>query len=197
MADLQKAAKVLEEEGFGVHVFSTAAEAAAWLDGEIDGKTVGFGGSVTLRDMGLYEKLSSHNTVYWHWEQGPDARAAAMQADVYVTSVNALAESGEMINIDGTGNRVASTLYGHEIVYYVIGRNKLADDYDSAVWRARNIAAPKNAQRLGMKTPCAVKGDRCYNCKSPDRICRGMVTMWRPMTCMPAEVVLIDEDLGM
>ena len=197
MADLNKAAKALEEEGFGVHVFPTAAEAAAWLDGAIDGKTVGFGGSVTLRDMGLYDKLSGHNTVYWHWEQGPEARAAAMQADVYVTSVNALAESGEMINIDGTGNRVASTLYGHEIVYYVIGRNKLTDDYDSAVWRARNVAAPKNAQRLGVKTPCAVKGDHCYNCKSPERICRGMVTMWRPMTSMAAEVVLIDEDLGM
>lgn len=197
MADLQKAAKALEEGGFGVHVFSTAAEAAAWLDGEIDGKTVGFGGSVTLRDMGLYDKLSGHNTVYWHWEQGPDARTAAMQANVYVTSVNALAESGEMINIDGTGNRVASTLYGHEVVYYVIGRNKLTDDYSSAVWRARNIAAPKNAHRLGMKTPCAVKGDHCYNCKSPDRICCSMVTTWRPMTGMSAEVVLIDEDLGM
>jgi hypothetical protein len=197
MADLNKAAKVLEEAGFGVHVFSTAAEAAAWLDANIDGKTVGFGGSVTLRDMGLYEKLSGHNTVYWHWEQGPEARKAAMQADVYVTSVNALAESGEIVNIDGTGNRVAGTLYGHETVYYVIGRNKLTDDYDSAIWRARNVAAPKNAQRLGLKTPCAIKGDHCYNCKSPDRICCGMVTMWRPMAGMPAEILLIDEDLGM
>ena len=197
MADLNQAAKVLEEAGFGVHVFSTAAEAAAWLDANIDGKTVGFGGSVTLRDMGLYEKLSGHNTVYWHWEQGPEIRKAAMQADVYVTSVNALAESGEIVNIDGTGNRVAGTLYGHENVYYVIGRNKLTDDYDSAIWRARNVAAPKNAQRLGLKTPCAIKGDHCYNCKSPDRICCGMVTMWRPMAGMPAEILLIDEDLGM
>ena len=197
MADLQKTAKVLEEAGFGVHLFSTAAEAAAWLDARIDGRTVGFGGSVTLKELGLFEMLSSHNSVYWHWEQGNDARKAAMQADVYVTSVNALAQTGEMVNIDGTGNRVASTLYGHETVYYVIGRNKLTDDYDSAVWRARNIAAPKNAQRLGMKTPCAVKGDRCYNCKSPDRVCRGMVTMWRPMVGMAAEVLLIDQDLGM
>ena len=197
MADLNQAAKVLEEAGFGVHVFSTAAEAAAWLDANIDGKTVGFGGSVTLRDMGLYEKLSGHNTVYWHWEQGPEIRKAAMQADVYVTSVNALAESGEIVNIDGTGNRVAGTLYGHETVYYVIGRNKLTDDYDSAIWRARNVAAPNNAQRLGLKTPCAIKGDHCYNCKSPDRICCGMVTMWRPMAGMPAEILLIDEDLGM
>ena len=197
MADLNQAAKVLEEAGFGVHVFSMAAEAAAWLDANIDGKTVGFGGSVTLRDMGLYEKLSGHNTVYWHWEQGPEIRKAAMQADVYVTSVNALAESGEIVNIDGTGNRVAGTLYGHETVYYVIGRNKLTDDYDSAIWRARNVAAPKNAQRLGLKTPCAIKGDHCYNCKSPDRICCGLAVLWTAIMDMEMEVILVDEDLGL
>ena len=87
-------------------------------------------------------------------------------------------------------------LYGHEKLYLVVGRNKLADTYDEALWRARNIAAPKNAQRLQTKTPCAVKGDRCYDCKSPDRICRGLAVLWRPMNGMETEVVLIDEDLG-
>lgn len=197
MADLNKAAKALEERGYHVHVFSTGAEAAAWLDGEIDGKTVGFGGSATLKELGIYEKLAAHNTVYWHWEQGPDARMTAMQTDVYLSSVNALSESGEMVNIDGVGNRLAGTLFGHETVYYVIGRNKLTDDYDSAVWRARNIAAPKNAQRLGKKTPCAIQGDHCYNCKSPERICNGMLTQWCPMTGMTTEVLLVDEDLGL
>ena len=93
--------------------------------------------------------------------------------------------------------RAPATLFGHEKVYFVIGRNKLAPTYDEALWRARNIAAPKNAQRLGKKTPCAVKGDRCYDCKSPDRICRGLVTLWGPMTGMEAEVLLVDEDLGL
>ena len=65
------------------------------------------------------------------------------------------------------------------------------------LWRARNIAAPRNAQRLGKKTPCAVKGDKCYDCKSPDRICRGLVELWGPMMGMETEVILIGEDLGM
>ena len=120
-----------------------------------------------------------------------------MNAQVYLTSANALAETGEILNIDGGGNRVASTLFGHEKVYFIIGRNKLAPTYEEALWRARNIAAPKNAQRLKKKTPCAVKGDRCYDCKSPDRICRALVTLWEPMMGMETEILLVDQDLGM
>ena len=187
----------LETRGFSVRTFATAAEAAAYLNEAIDGKTVGFGGSVTLKDMGLYELLGSHNEVHWHWVNGPEERKAAMRTQVYLSSANGLAETGEIINIDGGGNRVASTLYGHEKVYLVIGRNKLAPTYDEALWRARNIASPKNAQRLGRKTPCAVKGDRCYDCKSPDRICRGLVVLWGAMMGMETEVILVDEDLGM
>ena len=187
----------LETRGFSVRTFATAAEAAAYLNEAIDGKTVGFGGSVTLKDMGLYELLGSHNEVHWHWVNGQEERKTAMGTQVYLSSANGLAETGEIINIDGSGNRVASTLYGHEKVYLVIGRNKLAPTYDEALWRARNIAAPKNAQRLGRKTPCAVKGDRCYDCKSPDRICRGLVVLWGPMMGMETEVILVDEDLGM
>ena len=187
----------LETRGFSVRTFATAAEAAAYLNEAIDGKTVGFGGSMTLKDMGLYELLGSHNEVHWHWVNGPEERKAAMRTQVYLSSANGLAETGEIINIDGGGNRVASTLYGHEKVYLVIGRNKLAPTYDEALWRARNIASPKNAQRLGRKTPCAVKGDRCYDCKSPERICRGLVVLWGPMMGMETEVILVDEDLGM
>ena len=187
----------LEARGFSVRTFATAAEAAAYLNEAIDGKTVGFGGSVTLKDMGLYELLGSHNEVHWHWVNGPEERKAAMRTQVYLSSANGLAETGEIINIDGGGNRVASTLYGHEKVYLVIGRNKLAPTYDEALWRARNITGPKNAQRLGRKTPCAVKGDRCYDCKSPERICRGLVVLWAPMLGMETEVILVDEDLGM
>lgn len=198
MAELQKAAKALEERGYTVHTFPTAAEAAQYLDGCIDGCTVGFGGSATLWDIGVYELLERHNTVHWHWKQeaGP-ARRAAMDTDVYLTSVNGLAESGEMVNIDGVGNRVASTLFGHKKVFFVVGRNKLAATYEDAVWRARNVAAPQRARQMGSKTPCAVKADRCYDCKSPDRVCRGMVTLWAPLMGMEAEVLLIDEDLGL
>lgn len=190
--------KNLEDRGYAVRVFGTGAEAAAYLDGAVDGKTVGFGGSVTLDQIGLYDALEKHNTVVWHWRQEAAlARREAMTTDVYITSANGLAETGEIVNIDGMGNRVAATLFGHEKVYFVIGRSKLAPTYEEALWRARNIASPKNAQRLGKKTPCAVKGDRCYDCKSPDRICRGLVTLWGPMMGMEAEVLLVDEDLGM
>ena len=189
--------KNLEARGFSVSTFSTAAEAAAYLDSAIDGTTVGIGGSMTVQQMGLHEKLAAHNEVHWHWTDGPEARATAAHADVYITSANGLTENGEVINIDGAGNRVASTLYGHKRVYFIIGRNKLAPTYDEALWRARNIAAPKNAQRLGKKTPCAVKGDRCYDCKSPDRICRGLVVLWGPSMGVETEIVLVDEDLGL
>ena len=189
--------KNLEARGFSVSTFSTAAEAAAYLDSAIDGTTVGIGGSMTVQQMGLHEKLAAHNEVHWHWTDGPEARAKAAHADVYITSANGLTENGEVINIDGAGNRVASTLYGHKRVYFIIGRNKLAPTYDEALWRARNIAAPKNAQRLGKRTPCAVKGDRCYDCKSPDRICRGLVVLWGPSMGVETEIVLVDEDLGL
>ena len=199
MKFFETAEQNLKARGFAVRTFATAEEAAAYLDGQIDGKTVGFGGSVTLDTMGLYDLLSRHNTVVWHWKtQDPNtARKEAMNAQVYLTSANGLAETGEIVNIDGAGNRVAATLFGHEKVYFVIGRNKLAPTYEEALWRARNIAAPQNARRLGKKTPCAVKGDRCYDCKSPDRICRALVTLWEPMMGMEAEVLLVDQDLGM
>lgn len=189
--------KNLEARGFRVRVFATGAEAAAYLDGAIDGVSVGIGGSVTAQQLGLYDKLAAHNELHWHWAGGPEERPQAAAAQVYITSANGLAETGEIINIDGAGNRVASTLYGHQKVYFVIGRNKLAPTYDEALWRARNIAAPKNAQRLNRKTPCAIKGDRCYDCKSPERICRGLAVLWGPMLGMDTEVILVDEDLGL
>ena len=196
MADLKKTAEALKERGFEVQTFATGAEAAAYLDSVIDGKTVGFGGSATTQELGLYELLEKHNEVHWHWVNGLEERVKAMATDVYITSANGLAETGEIVNIDGAGNRVASTLFGHKKVYFVIGSNKIAPTYDEAVWRARNVAAPRNAKRLGKQTPCAVTGDRCFDCKSPDRICRALVTLWGPIMGMPIEVVLVNEELG-
>lgn len=196
MADLKKAKNALESRGFSAQIFPNAQAASDYLNQVIDGTQVGCGGSVTLDKMGIYDTLSTHNTVYWHWKQGEEARKAAMEAEVYLTSANGLAETGEILNIDGSGNRIASTLYGHQRVFFVVGRNKLAPTFDKALWRARNIAAPKNAQRLKVATPCAVKGDRCYDCKSPQRICRGLAVLWEPMMGVQMEVLLIDEDLG-
>lgn len=191
----------LEKRGFIVSCFGTAKEAADYLDAQIDGKTVGFGGSVTLEQMGLYESLAKHNTVHWHHripegKTDKDVRMEANAAEIYISSVNGLAETGEIINIDNNCNRVAAIFYGHTKVYLVIGKNKLAKDYDGALHRARNIAGPLNAKRLNKNTPCAVKGDKCYNCESPERICRGLSVLWeKPMTG-EFEVILIDEELG-
>ena len=195
MTDWTKLTKNLEERDFTVRTFATAAEAADYLDREIDGVSVGFGGSMTVQEMGLYPRLAAHNNALWHWDKAGLTEAAV--TDVYITSVNGLAETGEIINIDGTGNRVASTLFGHKKVYLVVGRNKIAPDSAKALWRARNIASPKNAQRIGVNTPCAAKGDKCYDCKSPQRICRGLVVLWeKPKAIETMEVILIDEELG-
>lgn len=193
--------KNLEKLGYKVSCFKSAEDAAAYLDAEIDSTSVGFGGSVTLDQMGLYERLSAHNDTRWHWRipEGKtvqEMRIAAGEAKVYISSVNGLAETGEIINIDGTCNRVASIFYGHEKVYLVVGENKIAPDYDSALYRARNTAAPLNAHRLGCNTPCAVKGDRCYNCSSPERICRGLSVLWEKPLAGEFEVVLIHQPLG-
>ena len=196
MADMERVRKNLEERGFQTSCFATAKEAADYLDAQIDGATVGIGGSMTIQAMGLSERLSKHNEVIWHWEGGELRRA--MLADVYLTSVNGLAETGEIVNIDGNCNRVAASMFGPKRVYYVVGINKIAPDFEKALWRARNVAAPKNAKRLGKKTPCAVKADRCYDCKSPERICRGLSVLWRkPTGFEQAEVVLIEDELGM
>ena len=154
-----------------------------------------------MQQMNLYEKLSYHNKVYWHWrlDEGitqEDARTLARNADIYLSSVNGIAETGEIINIDGNGNRVSEIMYGHEKVYLIIGENKIEPDYEKAFNRARNIAAPLNAKRLNKKTPCALNADKCYDCKSPDRICRGLSVLWRKPSGCEYEVILIHQELG-
>lgn len=190
----------LEKNGFAVSVFSTGGEAAAYLNREIDGRTVGMGGSMTLTEIGLKESLSAHNTLYCHGFTPGDRQEIqrrAASADVYLLSANGIAgDTGEIINIDGVGNRVSSSLYGHRKVYIVAGKNKISPDFHSALHRVRNVVAPKNAQRLGRKTPCAAKADRCYDCDSPERICRGLTVLYRKMNSMDMEVVLIDQELG-
>ena len=196
MANFEKVRANLEARGFHVSCFATAAEAADYLDAKLDGKTVAHGGSITVKELGLLERLASHAKVVSHW--AGDSFEEAAVTPVYLSSVNGLAETGEIINIDGNCNRVASTLFGHEEIYFLVGRNKLAPDYESALWRARNIAAPKNAQRLGRKTPCAVRADKCYDCNSPERICRALTVLWGPPKLVGwTEVVLIDADLGL
>ena len=198
MTNIDETIKNLNARGFDTSFFSNGKDAVDYLASELKGETIGFGGSKTIEALGIYERLSENNSVFSHWNQEPvDARRNSASAEVYITSANAIAQSGEIINIDGTGNRVASTLFGKKKVYIIIGTNKISEDYDKALWRARNIAAPLNARRLNRNTPC-VKGElKCYDCNSPERICRGLVVLWNKMSGMEkVEVIIIDEELG-
>ena len=197
--DVQRAISALQREGFAVRSFDTAAQSADYLCQSISGKTVGIGGSITMEQLGIFDRLAQNNTVLWHWRTNDsETRIAAANAQVYLTSANAIVETGEIINIDGSGNRVAATLYNHERVVFVAGVNKLAPDLASALFRARNVAAPLNARRLKRNTPCAVgKEIKCYDCSSQERICCGVVTLLRPMMSVKeTEVVLVGEELG-
>lgn len=200
--NIQSVIETLKKNRYSVSFFNTGEEAADYLDKSLDNCVIGFGDSVTMSSMKLFEKLSAHNTVY-DPNQSKDndefleLAQKCLTTEVYLTSVNAMSESGELVNIDGTGNRIAGSLFGHKKVYFVISTNKIEETLEKAVWRARNIAAPINAKRYELKTPCAVKGDRCYNCSSPDRICNALTIHLKKMNDIKdVEVVLIDEKLG-
>ena len=199
MPNIKKLTENLEKHGFTVSYYETGAEAAAAITAAVNSKTVGIGGSKTVVALGLFELLSAHNDVAWHWKQPvAEARAKAAAAQVYLCSANGVAETGVIINIDGDGNRVAATQYGREKLYIIIGVNKIAPDFESALWRARNIAAPLNAKRLARKTPCALSAEmKCYDCDSPERICKALSVFYRkPNGVADCEVVIINEELG-
>lgn len=193
--DLTALKKTLESHHFKVSLFPNKEDAAKYLEESLKGETIGFGGSATLEEMGLYERMGKNNTVIWHWKNPAD-RTRYPEFTAYFTSANAIAETGEMINIDGAGNRVSASIYGPKKIYFIIGRNKVTPDLASAVKRARDIPSPLNAKRLGKKTPC-VTDLKCHDCNSPERICGVMSIHMRPVHGPEhTEIVLIDEDLG-
>lgn len=198
MADLEKTRKNLENRGFRAHVFATGAEAAEFLVQTLHNTCIGIGGSVTIDTLGVYDRLCGSNKVFWHWKNhAPETRERAGKAETYLCSANGVSENGEIVNIDGFGNRVAGTIYGPERVFLVVGRNKIAPDLTGATDRARNIAAPLNARRLNRHTPCAVGEPRCHDCRSPEKVCGVMTVFFMPPTSIKEfHVLLVDEALG-
>ncbi len=196
-----KFVKKLEQKGYKVRTFRQKEKAAQYLQEQFHNDTIGFGDSQTLLHMGLYALLSKNNIVY-DPNQFDDndnflkTAKKALTAKYFLTSVNAITEDGIIINMDGTGNRVAGSLFGHEKVFFIFGTNKIVSNIEEGVWRTRNIAAPQNAKRIGCNTPCALKGDRCYDCNSPYRICSGLLIQYKKMNDSDAEIIIIDEDLG-
>ncbi|MBU5455420.1 YkgG family uncharacterized protein [Keratinibaculum paraultunense] len=189
----------LEKNEFKVKIFESIDEMKKDLLNEIEiNKTIAFGGSMTLFDMGLYEDFKKRgNKIFWHWKAKDKDKELelAKNSQIYISSTNALTLDGKLVNIDGVGNRVSSMFYGHERVYIIAGRNKICKDYDEAIERVKNVAAPKNACRLDINTPCKFTG-KCNNCNSPDRICRVEVIIHKNPTGGDIRIYLIDEELG-
>lgn len=200
--NINKTIDSLKKNGYCVNFFECKEDATEYLYNQLSNKSIGFGDSQTIKALNLNEILSKHNIVYDPQScksdnEFYDIADKCLLTDIYITSVNALSESGELINLDGAGNRIAGSLYGHDKVYFVVGVNKIEDNIEKAIYRVRNVAAPQNAKRLGLKTPCAIKGDKCYDCSSKDRICNALVIHYKKMMEIEMEVILINEPLGL
>ena len=163
---------------------------------------VGIGGSVTVREIGLVESLKKQgHTIFAHWgkslelKEKLEMRKKALTSDIYLTSSNAITLQGQLLNIDGTGNRVAAMVFGPKKVIIIAGANKLVDTLDEAFARIRNVSSPLNAKRLNLKTPCALTG-KCTNCDSSDRMCNIKVILEKRPKLSDITIVLVGEDLG-
>ncbi len=201
MNKIEILAENLRAMSYIVECFENKEAAVEFMDKELDNTTIGIGGSQTVAQMNLYPALAAHNTVHWHDKcndpsEAVKIRQAAFRSPVYISSVNAVSLQGDIINIDATGNRVGAISFGPDDIYLLIGVNKITDDYNSAMFRARNVAAPLNARRLNRKTPCAVKADKCYDCSSPERICRNFCVFRECPYGAKYHVILINEELG-
>ncbi len=196
----EKIMKSLKNNGYKVSYYETQEQASKYLVNNIKAYTIGFGDSQTLAKMKLAELLVKKNVVIdpstYSGVEFYDIARKTLLTDIVLTSVNAAAETGELVNIDGAGNRVAGSLFGHQKVYFIFGKNKIEATLEKAIWRARNIAGPQNAKRLGCKTPCVIKGDRCYDCSSPDRICNSLNIHLKKMEGVEAEIIMINQSLG-
>ena len=191
----------LVRKGFPVHHAKTLEEAKSIVMGLIpEGASVGFGGSVTIRDMGLYDELKKAGRIpHWHWkndEPKPEVFALAAASDVYLTSSNAITADGCLVNIDGTGNRVGAMIAGPKQVIIVAGANKLVDGpVSKAIARIKTVACPQNARRLGLDTPCA-RENRCDAANCTRSMCNVTSVIERPMGGHKITIVLVDEEAG-
>lgn len=197
--DLDILVNNLTRRHFEPYVFDTKAQAVEFINGLIpSGAKVGFGGSMTVKELGLQTALNNGERTIYHGDFCEDyaiVRDSSRYSDWYVSSTNAVTASGEFVNIDGNGNRVAGQIFGSPNVLIVFGINKITADLQSAIERIRNVAAPPNAVRLGRKTPCAVTGV-CSYCNSPDCMCNTTVILHHPTRGKRVVAVIIKESLG-
>lgn len=195
----QKVVKGLESRNMSGHYASSKEEALQVALGLIDeGSSVTMGGGESVHAIGLPSALKEGNYTFIDRDAYEDKRAAmlaAYDADVYLSSVNAMTEDGVLVNIDGNANRVSAIAQGPKKVIFIVGMNKICDDVDGAMKRARNVAAPINAQRFGLKTPCCKTGS-CMNCKSADTICCQFLITRFSRHAGRIHVILVNDVLG-
>lgn len=183
-----KTVEALLRRGYEAEFVPTGADALSAVMKEAqDASSVGWGGSETLKEIGARDALlAAGKTICDH----------QTVMDLFLLSANAVTDGGVIVNIDGTGNRIAASIYGPKRVVYVIGRNKIVSGgVAAAVERAKRSACPPNCRRLSKKTPCAETGI-CMDCDSPDRICKVTAIFDRPPTRTPTKVIVVGEDLG-
>ena len=162
------------------------------------GSTATMGGGMSVYEIGLVDALKKGDYTFIDRNEIADKRAAmlaAYDADVFLSSCNAITEDGVLVNIDGNANRVSAIAQGPKKVVFIVGMNKVCDDVDGAMKRARNVAAPINAQRFGLSTPCAKTGS-CFNCKSPDTICCQFLITRFSRHPGRIHVILVNDNLG-
>lgn len=198
----QRMTESLRRRNFEAYYCPTAAEAVEKVSDLIpDGSSVTWGGSMTIRDMGLTQKLHERALNVLDRDkaatrdEAQEIYRAAFSADYYLSSANAISEDGVIVNIDGNGNRVAAITFGPKHVIFVIGLNKVAQDVQSALARARSTAGPVNAARFDIKTPCLTDGV-CHDCNSPESICNYIHFTRNSHPAGRHIVVLVGEDLG-
>ncbi len=193
----------LEKHGFGARFAPTREEAAQFImAAAADCKTVGIAGTHTVRALGVLPMLEqAGKTVYDQWKlkvgtpEELQCRKEQLRADLFLSSVNAVTMTGEIVNRDGCGNRTNSMTFGPGKVILVAGRNKVVQDLDAALTRIETVAAPIRAMSLNRKTPC-VKSGFCMDCDSPERICRVTSIIHRKPMFTDITVVILDEEVG-
>ena len=195
----QKVIKGLESRNMTGFYAETKEEALAKaLELIPEGSSVTMGGGMSVHEIGLTEKLKAGNYNFIDRDAIEDKRAAmlaAYDADFFLSSCNAITEDGILINIDGNANRVSAICQGPRNVLFIVGMNKVCNDVDGAMKRARNVAAPINAQRFGLQTPCTATGS-CMNCKSADTICCQFLVTRFSRHKDRIKVILVNDTLG-
>ncbi len=191
----------IQKNNYKVNFFHEKDPAVSYLLSCIENEaTIGIGGSVTIDDLHLEEYLTNKNCIIYRHskvdsDKKMDHRLMSQRCDYYLCSTNAITMNGELINMDGTGDRVSSIIFGPKNVFIIAGVNKIVEDIDSGITRIKEVAAPKNAIRKNKNTPCAIKGI-CIDCNSPERMCNTLTILNRKPRESDIELIIVNAKLG-